>query len=302
MLFKAHRCRRPVEFYNVAAPFLRTLTGDENSHRSFGVKPGDKSIYDELHDEGTRFTVSGPATKAIKDIPQSLLYDEVDALEDEVLFPEEYLGEDNYIAVGESTNHLEHFEKFGQVHPMRFALDLGTDEELSDEDEDEDSIAAEPCVKVSSNNDGGRSHDIGTDSVHPAKNSSLAKNCEVFTNSEDESLELLKHPMVTFDDELRIPPNDEFWAAICRELATPDNKYTKTRTMAEKIAFKTIYAQYKTASSIGAGAFNARTSLEMKIQYERFKARESSKCKYYVSATALIVLNAKLCSLQGSLA
>lgn len=48
-------------------------------------------------------------------------------------------------------------------------------------------------------------------------------------------------------------------------------------TIAEKVAFKIIYAQYKSTSSVGVGAFTARTAPEMKKQYERFTARESSK-------------------------
>ncbi len=50
-------------------------------------------------------------------------------------------------------------------------------------------------------------------------------------------------------------------------------------TIVEKFAFKAVHAQYKSAPSIGVGAFNAQTVPEMKKQYERFKARESSKCK-----------------------
>ena len=74
----------------------------------------------------------------------------MDALEDEIVFPEEYLGEDNYIAMGESTNRLEQLEKFGQLDHLRFALDLDSDEEFSDDDENEESIAPKPNEEVSS--------------------------------------------------------------------------------------------------------------------------------------------------------
>ena len=39
MLFRAHPCRKAVDPYDVAAPVLRTVTKDENSHRYRGVKP-----------------------------------------------------------------------------------------------------------------------------------------------------------------------------------------------------------------------------------------------------------------------
>lgn len=283
MLFKAHRCRKPVDTYEVAAPMLRTLRTDENSHRSREVKPGEKSIYDKIHDEGTRFT----------DISQSLFYDEVDALEDEILFPEEYLGEDNYIAVGESTNRLEQLEKFGQLDHMRFALDL-------DSDENEESIAPKPSEEVSSQEYNDRSYEVGTDPTPFGQEVSLVNEHEELINSGDLSLKTLRHPIATLCVELNIPPDDNFSAAICRELAQADRRYTKTMTIAEKVAFKTIYAQYKLASNIGVGAFNARTAAEMKKQYERFMARESSKCKRYIRDTNAVVL--MQCSFQGSLA
>lgn len=66
----------------------------------------------------------------------------MDALEEELLFPKEYLGEENYIATGESTNRLEKSDKAGQMGQMRFALNLEIDKER--EDEDEEYIALEP--------------------------------------------------------------------------------------------------------------------------------------------------------------
>ena len=55
-----------------------------------------------------------------------------DTLEDEGFSPKEYMGEDTYIAVGESTNRLEKFEKYRKFDLIRFAFDLETDEELFD--------------------------------------------------------------------------------------------------------------------------------------------------------------------------
>lgn len=272
MLFKAHRCRKAVDIYDVGAPILRSLTKDENSHRSRGVRPGEKSIYDEIHDEGTRFTISGPKSKPTQDIPQYLFYDEVDALEDEILFPEECLGGDNYITVGESTDGLEQLERRRQLHPTRFAFDLNTDEELSDGDEDEEDIAYKASEELSSEEDNGRGCDVNTDPAPPEREISLVKTYDEIANGEALSLKPSKSPVVTFCNELDIPPEDNFLASICRELAMPDGRYTRAMTLGDKVAFKILYAQYKSSSS-------ADTVPDIKKIYERSLTRESSKCK-----------------------
>ena len=291
MLFKANRCRKPADIYDVAAPILKTLTRDGTSHRSRGVKTGEKSIYDQYHNEDVRFTVSGPATKPTEDIPQYLFYDEIDALEDEVLFPEEYGGEDNYIAIGESTNRLDQFEK-RRPDFWRFGLDLDTDEELSDDgdddenedegdyDDDVEDIAPEPDEAVTSEeSNGGAVHHVGTDHLLPSGDSSSSNKYKELNRSNDMSLQTLQHAVATLRSELNIPDEDKFLAAICSELGIPDGRDTKKMTIVEKIAFKAVHAQYTSAPSIGVGAFNAQTAPEMNKQYARFMARESSKCK-----------------------
>ena len=296
MLFKAHRCRKPVDIYGVAAPILTTLTRDENSHRSRGVKTGEKSFYDIYHDEGTRFTMSGPGMKSTEDIPRYLFYDDTDSLEDEVLFPEEHMGEDTYIAVGESTNRLENFEKSGKFDTMRFALDLDTDEELldgeEDENEDEDgeqALQLDEEVDLDEKNDR-LENGIVTDPLSPGRDVSIPDKSFGVSHGNELSLERLQHPMAKLCDDLQIPVQDIFVVAISRELGLPNRGSTKDLTIAENIAFRTLYAQYKSASNIGVGAFNAKTAPVMRKQYERFTARESSKCKTNVSAATPILL------------
>lgn len=213
-----------------------------------------------------------------------MFYDEADALEDKVLFPEERPGGDDYIAVGESTNELEQLERRRQLHPLRFALDLDTDEELSDIEEDEEDIAYEASEVESSDEDNGRGCDVGVDPMPPEK-SSLVNTDEEVVNGQALSLTPSKSPVATFCNELNIPPEDNFRVSICRELAIPDGKYTTAMTIGEKVAFKILYAQYKSSSSAG-------TVPEMKKIYERSLARESSKCKNSIGATDIVVLNA----------
>ena len=285
MLFKAHRCCKAVDIHDFAAPILRSLTKDENSHRSRGVKPGETIIYDEIHDEGTRFTITGPNLKPTQDIPQYLFYDEVDALEDEIIFPEECLGGDNYIAVGESTNGLEQLERRRQLHPTRFALDLDTDEELPDEDEDEEDNAYTASEDISSEEHNGRGCDVGTDPTPPEREVPLVKTYDEVVNGEALSLKPSKLPVVTFCNELNIPPEDNFPASICRELAIPNGRYTRAMTTGEKVAFKLLFAQYKSSSS-------ASTVPDMSKIYEKSVASESSKCKDCIGVTDTVVLNA----------
>src|SRR5580700_411556 len=100
MLFKAHRCTSGADLYNPAAHILKTLARDSKTMRVRDLKPGDEeSIYNEIHYEGTQFFYESVETTDrcvvkvntdAKKIPKNLFYTKADALEDEVLFPEEY--------------------------------------------------------------------------------------------------------------------------------------------------------------------------------------------------------------------
>ena len=88
------------------------------------------SIYDDVHHEGTRFKFFD-SNKQVMDAPKTLFYNEADALEDKVLFPEEHQGEENGFAVGAEMNKMESLEYEGPDF-NRFIHDLDADEELSD--------------------------------------------------------------------------------------------------------------------------------------------------------------------------
>jgi hypothetical protein len=115
------------------------LTTDPDSHRVRDIKPGEDvmSVYDEIHDEGTTFIFrDNRSMEPREQPPKYLFYNEVDALEDQVLFPEEHQGDTAKASVLEITNALRRIED-GDLPLERFIYDLDTDEEsLSQEDED----------------------------------------------------------------------------------------------------------------------------------------------------------------------
>jgi hypothetical protein len=155
MLFKAHRCCSGPDIYNAEASVLKTLYRDRETDRIRDLKPGDKfkSIWDDIHSEGTRFVFSDyymdnaveeyKETKDGKKLighrveesapPKGLFYDEADALEDQVLFPEEFTDEGiNPLAIGK-IEPLRVWEEEG------FSLRKFVENRMWDSDSDYDS-------------------------------------------------------------------------------------------------------------------------------------------------------------------
>lgn len=107
MLIKALRCRSPVDLYAQADPVLKTLYQDEVTHRVRDIKPGDnvKSIYDRIRGPDVKFrfgkvadawgeNASGlvkarPMFEEEDKVPWNYFYNDIDELEDAILFPEE---------------------------------------------------------------------------------------------------------------------------------------------------------------------------------------------------------------------
>ena len=133
MLFKAHRFRDMPDAFNIAAPILKTVTRDSNSHRVREIKPGDEaeSIYDEIHHPGTQFKIFNEDRQVLEKTPRYLFYNDVDALEDKVLFPEETHGPGDENEIGNALNSLVALEEQGP-DINRFVFDLDTDEEVPD--------------------------------------------------------------------------------------------------------------------------------------------------------------------------
>lgn len=98
MHIKALRCGKGKDLYKPAAPILKTLYRDEDSHYR-DVRPGDQEQFinqwDYLQDGRSKFFYGDidepnqPPTELTDSWPSNLFYNEADALEDEVLFPEE---------------------------------------------------------------------------------------------------------------------------------------------------------------------------------------------------------------------
>ncbi len=131
MLFKAHRFRSMRDTYNVAAPILKTLARDHSSHRVHEIMAEEEaeSIYDEIQHEGARFQLRGQNMEVMEKPPKFLFYNDADALEDRVLFPEETLGEENGFAIGAEMNKMEKLE-YEAPDFKRFVHDLDTDEDV----------------------------------------------------------------------------------------------------------------------------------------------------------------------------
>ncbi|KAK8900699.1 hypothetical protein QC760_010687 [Botrytis cinerea] len=146
MLIKAIRATKGKDMYKPAASILKTLYRDEDSHyRDF--RPGDPqqlvNQWDYLQDERSKFyygDIDGPdrmPTEPTDLWPSQLFYNDADALEDEVLFPEERAEEESIAqpAVGKKDS-LRAFEE--EDFSMKRFVD-GTWNWESEDSEDEDS-------------------------------------------------------------------------------------------------------------------------------------------------------------------
>lgn len=143
-LLKARRVTGPREMHLHLKPILSTLTRDKETARAREIRPGsdEESIYDDMTGPNTRFmfgkgfTVSRPEELTDQVDPAAawaLFYNEADALEDVILFPDE-----SNLKVGEIETRVSKFEREGPIL-SRFVNDLDVDEHLSDYDISDDS-------------------------------------------------------------------------------------------------------------------------------------------------------------------
>jgi hypothetical protein len=97
MLVKALRCLTGLDMYKLAAPVLKTIRRDENG-RTCDMRPGDpesESMWGVMTDPRSKFIFGGVTKDGFVEgvepntYPRHLLYNEADALEDSILFPEE---------------------------------------------------------------------------------------------------------------------------------------------------------------------------------------------------------------------
>ena len=96
-LIKAYRFKEGLDCYSVAEKTLKSLHRERATMRCRDVRPGEDSIWDDLHHPESYQMNKVTVTKAGKSTPRDMTpeelhdryYNEVDAAEDEILFPEE---------------------------------------------------------------------------------------------------------------------------------------------------------------------------------------------------------------------
>ncbi|KAF2744666.1 hypothetical protein M011DRAFT_470254 [Sporormia fimetaria CBS 119925] len=139
-LIKAHRVEKPRDLYNVVAPILTTLTADPTTQRVRSIRPGEEaeSLLDKLDKPDTKYSITVSIDPDNMNDGKYLnyfdriKYNEADALEDEILFPEEADGEptDNLFRADNSLMTQLEQGRIGDIR--RFACDLDSDEDTED--------------------------------------------------------------------------------------------------------------------------------------------------------------------------
>lgn len=168
MLYKAHRIRSIRENYKLSEPMLRTLVRDRDSLRVREIKAGEdtvRSLYDVIYSEGTEFRFYNENREPMEKMPRGIFYNDIDALEENILFAEENVGPRLGLVAGGETNNLNKLESEGP-DMTRFVYDLDTDDELPD-DEAHDKHR---CGK-SSADDSDWEDDMGSDNDDEDENS-----------------------------------------------------------------------------------------------------------------------------------
>lgn len=139
-MVKAGRFQKGLDFYSAAAPILKTLTRDKSTLRCRDIQPGEsvKSIFDHISGPGCHFGFGENLDE--EEPPKGVWYDEADAVEDSILFPDEASGNAPDALVKTKPNRITQWEEKGPDMD-RFVNDLDTDEEFDDEDEDYDDFS-----------------------------------------------------------------------------------------------------------------------------------------------------------------
>ncbi|PVH94676.1 hypothetical protein DM02DRAFT_602165 [Periconia macrospinosa] len=130
-LMKAHRVRELKDVYKVVEPVIKTLTKDPETDRIRSIRPDEevKSLWNDINDPSMTFHLWTNGHEAAPDQFDKIKYNEADALEDEILFPEEADEEDNDYLFRPDKSAMTRFED-GDLGDIRdFALDLDSDEE-----------------------------------------------------------------------------------------------------------------------------------------------------------------------------
>ena len=119
------------DMYKQAVPLLKTLARDPVTFRTRDMKEGEESLWDTIQ-HGQSYYVDANTGTIAEDQHQDLFYNEADALEDCILFPDE-----GNALFKPNSNALAKLE--GQMPNMlRFIQDLDIDEETDPSDAEEE--------------------------------------------------------------------------------------------------------------------------------------------------------------------
>lgn len=137
MLIKAHRFSSVRELYEHEAPVLKTLVREPGTLRARDARPSEETLYDWINSAKAQFMSCNEKGEGIpesvrKEAARATFYNEADAAEDRILFPEEHSSQTNAL-FKQNMSSMTIFEKSGPDFE-RFVLDIDTDEELGSED------------------------------------------------------------------------------------------------------------------------------------------------------------------------
>lgn len=142
---------------------------DKDTQRARDAKRGELTIYDSLNSADTHYKSWNEKGELIVDTEEDreargTFYNEADAAEDKVLFPEELSGSPNELFKADTAS-MNVFEKRGPDF-NRFAADLDTDEELeSDDDEHSEGSLCPSCADGHDHDHAGDSDEWESDEV-----------------------------------------------------------------------------------------------------------------------------------------
>ena len=145
-LIKAYRFTQGLDCYQPAAPVLRTIMRDRDTMRCRDVREGENSIFDDLQHPESRsmdmiISVSRDGRSPTKrrdmtaDEMHERYYNEIDAAEDEILFPEELQGV-QITAIGDHADRIWQDLESQGPNWHRFIKGLHSDDESDDSDLD----------------------------------------------------------------------------------------------------------------------------------------------------------------------
>ncbi|KAI0098675.1 hypothetical protein GGR51DRAFT_577026 [Nemania sp. FL0031] len=119
-LRKAWRIVKPIDMYNHQEHYLRTLTRNEKTQRVRLIKPGEqvRSLWDDVQHPGNIFVLTDATNKTMKtvqgdgtpDMAPHTFYNESDAAEDAILFPDELISLNRNVPFKEVSNAITQLE------------------------------------------------------------------------------------------------------------------------------------------------------------------------------------------------